>query len=304
MSAERGFWTIDMDEGVHYWALPAEPNATVNRTNQIPHLHGDSFLAPSARYTARTVVVNGTSELQIFDAANSASPLTTTAGCPIFLGWAKQQERLACVADLTEASGSEVRIFELAASTLLPPTIVRGDYQYSQGEAYARRRAFSAQGNWFAFASTNHLYVATLTGGTPRLGPGEPSRVSGDTARIELAFSPNERWLLEQRAQNLLLHGLNSTASFEPFQINVDPLTPPAQCAEGFWEQPDSWCGNVGTSRALAWSPDSRWGAFLTASGLLQVFEVRLEPSPELSDRFSVNDACGSTCVGRYEFQP
>jgi hypothetical protein len=290
-SAENGFFAIDELFGVDFYQVPAD----VSTPDDVTYLlHFTAFVAPSGRYT----VHDDAGDLTLFSAIDPTSPLAAASGCPMLLSWAQDKERIACVANTD--GGSEVRIFELAgASGPLAMSAVRGEYAYLEGAAYERRRAFSASGRWFAFATDSHLYLADLEGGSPRLEPVTPPQ-ENDATLIEFAFSPDEQWLLEQRGGALLVHGLKD-GSVTPFSQIDDPLDPPATCLEGYMAAPGSWCGNVRNPTRFDWSPDSRFAVFLTAAGKLQVVDPSYLP---YFDLVTVNNPCGPTCVGQFGFQP
>lgn len=306
-AASSAFWAIDPPNTLTAWLMPDDPNTIITNRGPLGITHDYGYLSPSGRHSARKVSADGIEKLQIYDAKPGLAPVPETSDCPSFLGWSKEsdgKELLACVGNATDTTPDTIRIFELPSTASLLSIPVKGSYDYTPDTAYQRRRAFSANGNWFAFTGASHLYVASLTGGTPVLAAGEPSSITGDTDSARLAFSPDEKWMVGQRGQKLLLHGLNRTVPFEPFQVNVDPSPPAPRCTESFWEAPESWCGTTDSPKELVWSSDSQWLAFLvnpvgTADSILQLLRV-----PPLFDRFSTHSACGANCVTQYEFQP
>lgn len=304
VGAEGGFWTVGSDRGVDYWALPEDPSVPVSTFNTHCHPHGNAYLAPSGRHTARVEIINDAPLLHIYDGRNERSPLAEPQKCPYFLGWSPENagsELLACVATGADSRGSVV-IFELSNSTLHQGSTVRGNYVYPQQDAAWYRRAFSPRGNWFAFGSSMYLYVASMVGGTPSQVPGEVGR-EGFMERVELAFSPNERWLLEHRANLLILHRLDGS-SVTPYTINTEPLLQPETCTENPWSALEKWCGNAGTAMAPAWSADSQWAAFRKTGGVLQLTHVQTTPNPDASLPFSLQTSCTTDCVTQYAFQP
>src|SRR5262249_19628197 len=77
-------------------------------------------------------------------------PFASTAGCFTLLAWSGSQERVACIA--SSSAGNTVEIVDLnEATAMAKPSPVGGTYTYLEGDAFERRRIFSATGNWFAF---------------------------------------------------------------------------------------------------------------------------------------------------------
>jgi len=206
---------------------------------------------------------------------------------------------MACVADTQTAS--VIRFYDLSSSS--PPTVseaeLPGDqYAYSENDAYTHRRALSASGNWFAFASADRVYIAALSAGSPRIVLDESTPMLGGTDHIDFAFSPDERCLLEHRGIELRLHRLDyKNAYVIPVGYG---LREPETCTPTFLDEPGNWCGNVGNSNDVLWSPDSRWATFLTEAGDLQILDTGILPAFVLS---RVNAATESGC-GSPEFQP
>jgi hypothetical protein len=224
-------------------------------------------------------------------------------GCSMLLAWASGRERLACVDD---ASG-ELRIFSLnAGNAALARTTVTGSYDYGHAAALTQRRSFSPSGNWFAFTTESHLYVADLRFGAPWLTRSDGLLLleADDPERnlVDLSFSPDEKFLLEHRGSQLSLHALypNETQPSFVLQGLEAGLPKPAACNDQFVSAPRDWCGSGSSSPAFAWSPGSDFVAFATTSGKLVVKDLRQlfdsVPSP-FEDSY-----CGVVC--RFAFQP
>jgi hypothetical protein len=158
----------------------------------------------------------------------------------------------------------------------------------------ARRRVLSADGKWFAFATDTYLYVARLD--SQPLLAGYQSQPLG--AAVELAFSSDGRYLLEQRGTGLWLHDLERPG-IAPGAVS-DALGEPASCQEQFAENPDTWCGNADNGRQFIWSPNPQVAALRTAVGTLQVLKVE----PTGPDVVAINEQCGGICMGQFGFQP
>jgi Tol biopolymer transport system component len=289
-----GFFAIDgSSDSVDYFDLSLGPDDPIQVW---PHSHGAVFLAPDGRFTAAA----GPDELTVYQPDESVW-VTSAEGCPVLLSWSPGADRIACVAN-ADAIG-QVKIFDLGlASPDIQGTTVRGNYAYLEGDAYERRRTFSPSGRWFAFSTDDHLYLADLEGGSPRLVPESPPSAELISPLIELAFSPDEQWLLEQRGPQLTLYAVEALERApEPLSPD-DSLVEPDPCREDFQDSPERWCGNPRNPTVFAWSPDSKWAAFATSSGRLRI----LRPDPEAPgmDRRDLNDPGGPDGILQFGFQP
>jgi hypothetical protein len=269
--------------------------------------HATDVIAPSGRYTGRS---EG-GELKVFSATSDSfagmPPDASHPGCSVLLSWARDAERVACIAD--DAGGDAgtggdggvaplVRIFDLNETSYeFALSDLVGAYVYSPSDAAGRRRALSADGKWFAFSTDTTLYVADLTS-QPQLVREYPSTSPGFS--VELAFSPDSRFLLQQRGTDLWLHDLARLGVAQYPVPGGNALGDAAPCQEDFVQGPASWCGRVDVPRQFVWSPNPRIAAFQTAVGTLEVLDVStVEPRT-----IPINDQCGGPCMGQFGFQP
>jgi hypothetical protein len=117
---------------------------------------------------------------------------------------------------------------------------------------------------------------------------------------VELAFSPDSRFLLQQRGTDLWLHDLARLGVAQYPVPGGNALGDAAPCQEDFVQGPASWCGRVDVPRQFVWSPNPRIAAFQTAVGTLEVLDVSTaEPRT-----IPINDQCGGPCMGQFGFQP
>lgn len=256
------------------------------------------FDDPQGQYVAS---VAG-SQLQVYRTVRDGfgTPFaTSTGGCGAFLAWSANNERIACTNDPSAGAADEGTIFTLdGTTTTLAPAPIRGTQDYTIGASSAHRRAFSRSGDWFAFVLPSELGVASLADGTPHvvtyaLPPtGTPVGHTDD-----LAFSPDEHFLLWQTTSNLLLGSLQSS-SVPMYTLVQGSLAPAVQCTDQFIDDPTHWCGaSTPSPQTLAWSPDSRFAAAKRAQGDVEVFDFA-----SLGD-IGTNNACAGQC-GFFAFQP
>jgi len=296
------------------------------------------LISPSGQYSAS--IEDG--QLQIFSAADGElSPAVAVSDdgekCPMLLAWAKDRERIACIADVpNDPPGGihgEVRIFDLnAREHRLTMSTLRGfctddtdsavsagscaalqnEYSYSEARASGHARGFSPSGRWLAFtaASTdgvdNYLYWADLNEvpfSLKRKSYFFTTQTVSDSP-TELAFSPDERFLLLRRGNQLAQQDLTAGPESGPTR-DAEPLTSSLEssdeCMDDFASAPDRWCGNTDRSALFRWAPDSTAAAFRTPDHVTVVdvtqFPVRyFYPLPA--------PACGQQCAGQFAFQP
>jgi hypothetical protein len=309
-------------------SLSSEPPSTA--------LHLDNFIAPSGRFTAAL----SADELRVFNAADGAlgDPFAKGQGCPKLLAWAKGRERIACVADVLGANEKhgEIRIFDVLDNGELATSPVQGycmrstnsvaapgpcaglEYDYTEAQAELQPRAFSATGRWFAFTTStpdiadgNYLYWADLGSQPMRLKRKDHIAVSPTmaTTPVELQFSPNERYLLQQRGSLLSAHGVTVDSSNEmgaaPLLITnhlqVDSTHPGGPCSADFASAPERWCGNADRKRPFVWSPNSLYAAY-RVEGKLGI--VEFSRFPELRGHAFAARGCDEKCSGQFAFQP
>ena len=291
--------------------------------------HWDHVVSPSGAFSATVA----DSQLQVFRATDYAedAPFATdpsALSCPRLLTWAKDRERLACVAnvegDPAGTTHGEVRIFDLASRSLTSETL-RGfcttstngvslpecgakEYRYSEQLSQLQARAFSASGNWFAFttslAETNdsgRLYLADLRSTPFVVVRGDSSDLLTPSSKIALAFSPDEHYLLQQRESTLSVHDVPSSGQGMPWQKLPTPAKhSPASCSDDFFAR-DRWCGDARTDSLFAWSSDSRSFAYRTAQGLTI---VDLDGYTSLEPHTFLADECQDECTNQFAFQP
>ncbi|MBN2195665.1 MAG: hypothetical protein JW751_22785 [Polyangiaceae bacterium] len=270
--------------------------------------HSTAFVAPGGRHTARIIVEEGTpaAEIRLPVLEEDGSPLAVAHGCSTFLAWAQDEERFACLA--SPNGTSELHFYDFGGvDHSVHERTLAGMSTYTAGNAASRRRGFSAKGSWFAFTFEDLLFTAILEGTvddgdlSARLSPPEPQHLPSTADPIDLAFSPDERWLLDQRPDGLWLHRLDP---LNPWVVGVNAaiLADPDACMESFLEDPEDWCGRIGTSDRIRWSSDSQFAVFRTAAHDLQLVDP--DGGEVSTQRIVVNAPCVSEGVGRFAFQP
>lgn len=267
---------------------------------------GDAVQDPAGHFAAK---LKGES-LEIYDLSPgippNKRPITSANGCTALLAWASQTERLACVTQTS--AGTDVQIFRLASDgkSLLGAAVTESS-DYPVGIAKIQKRVFSNSGNWFAFTTPSELHVANTQAATPWLArrDGLLTLDTDDPAvgSIELAFSPDERFLVQHRSSQLSLHRLDVLQSSAFVLQGLDAsMRSPEACQPVFAKAPSSWCGSASPPRDFAWAPDSRFLAFLTSTGALFVRDFDALSEAQVPPRFPVDGACGSDCA--FVFQP
>lgn len=256
-------------------------------------------IAPSGRYASAQAENRMLGFYRTEDLSVDVTTPQTFAGasaCDATLAWATKRERVACVIDLD--GRGEVRIVDVpdeGSNVALVP--VTGEYDYGPDEAFGRRRVFSPHGRWLAFAGANSLYLAEIEP-SPQLRlvlPETPPDI-----RMELCFSPDERWLAKQSGTQLSLYDLDSPDVY-PLRMNPDsPVVLPDSCEEDFVSDPDNWCGNARRANHFAWSPDSTSIAYETSVGTLWLVDVS---HPGMTDEDDLVH-CDQDCTRQFQFQP
>jgi hypothetical protein len=222
----------------------------------------------------------------------------------VLWAWARQRERIACIENT--ASLTELRIFDWDAAGSLGSFVVPGDYAFPADTAASSRRVLSPSGRWLAFATEEYLYVADLGGAEPRIIRQDPW-IWTDRTPVELGFSADERFVLEHRGTMLLLHSLEYPEYPAIGASGTSSLNAPAECQPSFVDGPSTWCGNPHNGHEFVWSPESPVAAFRTDLGTLQLLDfslLDLSQSPSTFRKLPVNDQCGGTCMGQFDFQP
>jgi hypothetical protein len=260
-------------------------------------IHDQVRIAPSGRYTART---EG-SELALFRAEDMSltgfPAFSSTAGCDALIAWAELRERLACARDgavnlfdvdpTTQQVGAAVA---LAASNGYPD--MPGSFQ----------RLFSPTGGLFAFTTADEVYVAGDSNHANVAYHHTFEAPSGQDHAV-LAFSPDERLLLEHRGSSLHLIRLGNPSDNQ-WEVNAGMLLAPA-CSEELEAPLGTYCGERRHKASFAWSPDSEWFAFSTAQHVLRVADVRAVSQSTFAFHVATN-ACSESCVAldHFAFQP
>ncbi len=304
--------------------------------------HQRNFVDPAGRFSAS--VPNKT--LTLVEASNGfdtfeTSGNTPTSNCPRLLAWARDRERIACVADVSQAdvSWGEIRFFDVASTTPLElaPTILRGfclkdaqgaplggscarsEYDYNESTSVAQPRLLSASGRWFAFlraaksgellgsgeSAAGYIHWANLDGPAPALLNKFGVLGTAPGAPIALAFSPSERFLLHQNGAQLRSHYLSTTPSTDPgIDIAVSGVVAPttAPCADDYAGAASRWCGGANGSPSFVWSPDSAVDV-LAYRTVDKLIVGQL--SPTTFDQYEIAALpCDATCSGQFAFQP
>jgi hypothetical protein len=318
-----GFYMISAhDPYANFYPVPAILPAAGHWTNVV---------SPGGTFSAAVV----DSQLQLFRATDGSDIDPFVVGpaafsCPYLLTVAKGKQRLACVANVEgEPSGTahgEIRVFDLDASSLTSG-VLRGfclnptngiaasqcaalEYDYDEQRSQQQARAFSSSGNWLAFSTSafatsnadNYLYLADLRSSTFVMKRKDPSDVAPATSHIALAFSPDERYLIQQRDVVLTVHDVPVTGSgWDPQKLPTPAKHAPLACSEDFTSARDRWCGDARTTALLAWSPESRSFAYRTSQGLAV---VDLDGFPTTDTRIFLADECQGECSNQFDFQP
>jgi hypothetical protein len=328
--ADDGFFMItDSDPFTNFFAVPSGGVAPASD-------FFTSLIAPSGHFSAE---LSG-DQLQVFraedgDLADIAAESLPDQGCPKLLSWAANRERIACVADVTNGSNGathgEVRFFDLLPSTPTltmstlqgycvkdaPPVVTQCgalEYDYTEENASAEARAFSASGKWFAFvtdAPEKYLYWADMESSSLTLKRKvlNSPNFANSGSRTALAFSPDDRYLLVQRGSALLVSDLtagpNSGARSAALALSVELPSDVSQatsaCSEDFLSAPDRWCGNADPAAPFRWAPDSRFVSYRSA-GNLTVVDLTQFPGVVFHE-YSAPD-CTQKCASQFEFQP
>jgi len=284
-------------------------------------LHEEVLVAPNGRFAARaeqpSASAPGTLSIfkptsASFSTQNDVVPEDTEEGCDAVLGWSVDGTRLVCASQAeSPATGAVLAVFDVDADTgtVAPPNPVRGTYAFpspSQGQT-GLARLFSPRGGRFAFATSARTYVTPTAAGAATVDVIGPDGTA--PSAVALAFSPDERFLAEQRDSKLRVF------DFQGASANWLDVVPPAgepaaalPCSEDLRAPATPlgpgtpYCGAFNEHLTIAWSPDSRLLAFATSAGAIYVEDFRLSTLPtELA-----TTECGSACVAgeNFAFQP
>jgi len=296
--------------------------------------HSSNFVDPGGRYSARIVhetleLFSATDTLRVFETSGT----TETSNCPKLLTWARDRERIACLANVsdTELSWGEVRIFDAGSTTpleLLPSVLggacrkdARGvpigsrcsqsEYDLSEATSSAQPRLLSASGRWLSFVTgansgaAGHLYWADLDSTPIRLARQFSTVGTVLNEPVVLAFSPSERFLLRQNGSALWAHYLSAGANdagdlaLAKSGLSAPPTAP---CVDDYVGAPSRWCGGANGSPSFVWSPDSAFDVVAYRKSD-QLIVVELSSNGFNEHELSA-PACDATCSGQYAFQP
>lgn len=286
-----------------------------------------ALVAPSGRYTAH-LDDDGLPQLfpaETADFANVVESADDTHPCTKLLAWATDQERVACVMDVSNGptgTHGEIRIFDLEANPVrLDSTTLEGfcsddvsdtstgsclfkreGYSFGSAQAEGSARAFSRSGRYFAFARALpgivYIYLADLDAAPARVAQPVILSVDGIAfSPLAFAFSTDERFLLVRRGPKLSVIEL-ATGAATSLASN---LTDAESCSEEFLAAPERYCGNTNQLAAPEWARDSRSLAFRTTDGLTI---IDLSPFPKKSVKVLPAVACATQCSGQFSFQP
>jgi hypothetical protein len=233
--------------------------------------------------------------------AGFATVVARDAGCSALLGWSPSNDRLACVSD--GAAGGNLRVYDFRDGVLSPSQPVAGAYVYTEAEARFRRRAFSPGGHWFVFGNDFELYVADLRGSR---FVQQLRTTNIDALRYpELAFSPDERYLIRHQEERLFMRLLDGDRPEVPL---TDRLPASLPCDEHLARSSQSYCGNGSSaSSQLSWAGDSRSFLFANVAGELQLMRVLpllLDGQSLQIARVALRPGCGQGCLGQFALQP
>ncbi|MEI9940913.1 MAG: putative Ig domain-containing protein [Pseudomonadota bacterium] len=295
-SAPAGLFVIPSTQGFDPLYIGADGSQ--------PVLHQDIVIAPSGRYAARA----SAQVLSLFPPSKtsfgSAKGVSEASGCDRVLSWVsgKDSERIACVHQIADQS-DELSLFDVdvAADQLSLLSSVPLSAANPHDAQLGRRRLFSATGARFGFTTADSLSVAKFASGASAASyfvalPSVPASTSNESG--ELAFSPDERMLLQHRGNRLGFFDFLKS----PKEVSLsDALAPSVACSETLLDS--DWCGAERPGAPFQWSPNSDLVAFQAADGSLQMYDLTWHQYDYFLS-VVVNDGCAGTCVGQYAFQP
>lgn len=261
----------------------------------------------------------------------------TDRDCPKLLTWAKGKERIACVRDIPaneqHRKYGELRIFDLADDDSLSVEPLQGScqnhgspppasgacapltYDYSSADSTEQPRLLSDSGDWLAVSANptesngTILYLADL-----RTKPFNlkwrhefvPIASSG-IPTVKLAFSPDERWLLQLLGKNVFAHAVledGRTVLLPDFDLNAPDGDP--TCSDDFVAHPDRWCGSADRPPPFKWDRRSRSVAYRSRNYADDetIVVVDFTPAPGIAQNYFAAPSCSANCAGQFEFQP
>ena len=264
-------------------------------------LHNDILVAPSGRYVGRPQ----NDALAIFlpteDSSYAEYPAhAESLGCGYILAWAEQLERVACSrAGTGDDPGTRITFFDIDsdADTVGDMVPLRGGYAYTELSPPTRHRLFSPTGTRFAFTTDTHLYLAGVSASDAVMQFDHEFWLD-PAADAELAFSPDEAWILAHRGAHLSLVPVDGLTHDET--IMDGDLPPSTACDDRFRAKPGTFCGELRSESAFAWSPTSDLIAYGTNDAQLRVYDLNALTS------LHVADDCSGSCraTSGFAFQP
>lgn len=278
--------------------------------------HDEDLVAPNGRFTARA----DSDALDVFEPTTLSGPVGivdvypdgTANTCTALLGWSSDGGSVVCTApnagEPTQADFWVFRVDPNGKVSSPPVGITEGKsngYSYPASGETGFARLLSPSGNRFAFATSDSVYSAPTIGGTAIDFAFTFTTPTGGSDAV-LAFSPDERFLLEHRGTFLGVVDLTTSANDPPLLLGNGEVPPPAPaCSEDFQAAPGAFCGESRTHAAFAWSSDSRLLAFATSTGSLVVKDLRLFDQSTIQS-IEATDDCGASCRAgdRFAFQP
>jgi hypothetical protein len=290
-----GVFVAEPEAGNHYFFAS---------NGSAPVAHGEELVLAASGGWAGVARAGG---LQLFRPGDPSGPLATPAlgvpGCSAVIGWAKGVDRIACV---DPRSGSNAVVWFDAFTTPNPSLVelapLAAPYVYPAGVFSGRRRVFSRNGRWFAFASDETVHVARLDGDSPELSLILPSAALGVRPGVML-FSPDEAQLLLGAGNSLGLVGLEPAAELR--LLGVTALFDET-CSERFVDGSGTWCGTESGPPDLAWSPGSDLVVFRSTLGTLQLVDVSHARGGQVPAAMSPDGVCSEACRSAQtaRFQP
>jgi hypothetical protein len=277
--------------------------------------HDLVLIAPNGRFAG------GQAEgaLKIFKPATAsgalppAAPDATAAGCDAVLAWANDGKRLVCTRSKASGDQADLVTFDVDEDTgaIDAPHTVQGTYDFpapALGQT-GLARLFSSRDGRFAFATDEALYVTPTAPGATSVDLSVATSPTGSD--ITLAFSPDERFLLEHRGTKLRLFDFRKPP-VTWLDIIAEGEDPPSAhaCSEDLRAPAlaspalrPSYCGTFDEHQSFAWSEDSRLVAIATNSGALLVKDLRVDG--RIATAIATAE-CGTNCAAgdRFAFQP
>jgi WD40 repeat protein len=262
-----------------------------------PHAY-DAVIAPSGRFVARIeqhqLELFRANEISIKDASNKS------LGCDTILAWASRTERIVCKRDEGTAQ-SRLTFFDVDSDGGKLTPFADTAVALSGGIAPGRR-LMTSDGTRLAFVMDASLNVVTFDGSASKLIYSVPL-TSSDSKFAELAFSPDQKLVLQHRGTRLSAFDLQADVQHE-FTLAED-LAVSEACTEDPVDDTASWCGSLPSRPSLHWTPDGRFVAYQNADGTTRIGDLSAAHSGTFTP-IEPDPACGRGCIapGQFAFQP